>query len=236
MLLGFRYIRNSCIRKVHQLLNIKTVFLLYRCQVRRIYILMRLKKQNTIAERLQETFTTAIFDRLAVIDPNYLDRIHVISGNVDNLGLGISDADVVVLHENVEIALHVAANVRFECPLEEIGLVNVRGTREMLKLAEGFKKLISFIYMSTAYCHSHKDNMCSKEKFYDTPWDPDEMIRVCEYFENSDRTDTLSFLTQKVIDPWPNTYSFSKAVTEELIRRAAKYLPIAVVRPSIGKL
>jgi alcohol-forming fatty acyl-CoA reductase len=43
----------------------------------------------------------------------------------------------------------------------------------------------------------------------------------------------LNKVTKDIIHPWPNTYAFSKALTEEVVRRFGEYLPIAVVRPSI---
>jgi fatty acyl-CoA reductase len=38
-----------------------------------------------------------------------------------------------------------------------------------------------------------------------------------------------------VIGDWPNTYTFTKAVTEDMIKEEARDLPIAILRPSIGK-
>lgn len=209
--------------------------LIFRCNVKRLYLLLRLKKQKTPEQRLQESFTTAIFDRLAKLDPNYFDRITVINGDVQQLNLGISPQDIQLLNENVEITLHVAANVRFDCPLAEICLVNVRGTREILRIAKDFKKLIAFVYISTAYCHSHTQNRSTKEQYYKPPIDPNEMIKICEHYENHPDFDIFTTLRDKFISPWPNTYSFSKALTEELVRRAGSYLPIVVIRPSIGK-
>lgn len=191
-----------------------------------------------MTERLKKTFSTAVFDRLAIVDPNYMSRIHVINGDVGERDLGISAADVTELSENVEIVLHVAANVRFDCSIDTICLVNVRGTREMIKLVRQFKLMTLFVYISTAYCQSTCLNSNTKEEFYPAPMDPHEMIRICEYFEalpaeHCDR-DQLATITAKFMSPWPNTYSFSKAITEELIRQAGTEFPIVVVRPSIG--
>nr|CAD7411038.1 unnamed protein product [Timema poppensis] len=35
-----------------------------------------------------------------------------------------------------------------------------------------------------------------------------------------------------IIDTWPNTYTFTKAIAESIIRNKASDLPIAIVRPS----
>nr|CAD7450098.1 unnamed protein product [Timema bartmani] len=36
----------------------------------------------------------------------------------------------------------------------------------------------------------------------------------------------------RIIDTWPNTYTFTKAIAENIIRKTASDLPIAIVRPS----
>nr|CAD7597158.1 unnamed protein product [Timema genevievae] len=36
----------------------------------------------------------------------------------------------------------------------------------------------------------------------------------------------------RIIDTWPNTYTFTKAIAESIIRKTADDLPIAIVRPS----
>lgn len=209
---------------------------LYRCGVERVYILLRTKKQKSHKERVQETYSTALFGKLLEIDPNYTDRITVIPGDVNSLNLGIQPEDQELLNDSVQIAMHVAANVRFDCALEEIVLTNVRGTREMLRIAKSFRKLISFVYMSTAFCHSSTLNRSTKEVFYEAPIEPDLMIELAERFQANQDEDLMLTLTKKFIYPWPNTYSFSKAISEELVRRAAPDLPISIVRPSIGDI
>jgi hypothetical protein len=37
-----------------------------------------------------------------------------------------------------------------------------------------------------------------------------------------------------LLDEWPNTYAFTKAVAEDLVRDEGLGLPIGVFRPSIG--
>lgn len=45
---------------------------------------------------------------------------------------------------------------------------------------------------------------------------------------------SISYVSS-LIKGWPNTYTFTKAVAEELVRTMGKDLPLCVVRPSIGK-
>nr|CAD7574913.1 unnamed protein product [Timema californicum] len=42
----------------------------------------------------------------------------------------------------------------------------------------------------------------------------------------------METIKPKIIDTWPNTYTFTKAIAESIIRKTAGDLPIAIVRPS----
>lgn len=39
----------------------------------------------------------------------------------------------------------------------------------------------------------------------------------------------------RLISPWPNTYAFTKALAEDLIRNKNKNLPMGIFRPGIGE-
>lgn len=212
----------------------------HSCNVQRLYILLRAKKQIPDQQRIAGIYSTALFERLRQLDPGYMQRISIISGDMGALNLGIGAADLELLNGSVDLVVHAAANVRFDCPLAEIVLVNVRGTREMLRLAMGFQRLRAFVYVSTAFSHSHRLNRRMEERFYATPMEPEAIIRLAEWCQvgpegKSNDNGQLTLLTEKLTSPWPNTYSFSKAITEELVRRALPVLPIVIVRPSIGK-
>lgn len=194
-------------------------------------MLARPKKDKSSLERIQETFTGDLFKKLKSIDKNYMNKIHLIQGDLGALKLGISESQKRELIDNVDIVLHAAADVRFDKTLQQLCLSNVRGTREIITLVKEIKNLIVFAYISTAYSQYPKEYI--EEKFYPAP-DPDEMIRIAEFYsENS--TDTFNAVTSFIIDPWENTYVFTKALTEELLRRATLGVPTVIIRPSISE-
>lgn len=169
----------------------------------------RSKKGKSATERLQSLYSGALFVVLQKMDPNYMDRIKAIEGNTRELNVGLSNEIRTEIMENVNIILHAAADVRFDNTLKELSLVNLRGTRELLNLAEQCKHLDMFAYISTAF--SHCERMHIEEKFYDVTIDPNEMIRIAEYFEDKpDEENDLDIITETFVHPWPNTYSFSK--------------------------
>lgn len=182
---------------------------------------------------MRAIFCGDLFSVVAKHDPNYMDRIRIIEGDTRKLDVGISLEDQQTISENVDIIIHAAADVRFDVPLKELSLVNLRGTREIIKLAEQMKNLQLFVYISTAYSHCHRPDI--EEKFYEYPIDPNDMIRIAEFFDDGDQSETLEILNEVFTAPWPNTYSFSKALSEELMRRCGTKMPVIVVRPSIGK-
>ena len=184
-------------------------------------------------ERLLKMTSTVIYKDLREQRPDFLDCVHIIDGDIAQLSLGISAHDQMELFKNAEIVIHAAADVGFDTMLRDMTLVNVRGTREILRLCKKMERLISLQYISTAYSQCNRLDI--EEKFYKPPICPDELIKLAEFCNNDNVMDDVNVLTSKLIGSWPNTYSFSKAVAEELLRRECNNLPISVLRPSISK-
>jgi hypothetical protein len=40
----------------------------------------------------------------------------------------------------------------------------------------------------------------------------------------------------RTVGEWPNTYTYSKALAEDMIQQKNKLVPVAIFRPSVGKL
>jgi fatty acyl-CoA reductase len=64
-----------------------------------------------------------------------------IAGDVTMPGLGLSAPNRQLLAERVSIVFHVAATIRFDESLKKAVLINTRGTRLMLDLAQEMKNL-----------------------------------------------------------------------------------------------
>lgn len=177
-------------------------------------------------------FNVQVYSKLTKVDPEYMDRIKAVEGNMLELGVGIADDVRDEIIENVQIVVHSAAEVRFDESLQHLLLVNLRGTREVLRLAEKMKNLEVVIHISTAYSHCPRKRI--EEKFYEPPMDPDYMIKLAEQITESNKL-YFEILTEQIIRPWPNTYTYTKALSEELVRKFGQKFPITVIRPSIGK-
>lgn len=97
----------------------------------------------------------------------------------------------------------------------------------MLQLAKKTADLRAIIHVSTAYCNCPRNDI--DEKFYDISIAPEKLFQIVDALDD----DQLTSITPKIIGEWPNTYVFTKSVTERLISCEAKGLPIAIIRPSI---
>ena len=73
---------------------------------------------------------------------------------------------------------HIAATVRFDEKINVATAINVRGTRDLLKIAKQCKHLESFVHVSTAYANCNQSEI--KEVFYKLPITADELIEMVE--------------------------------------------------------
>ncbi|XP_058062402.1 fatty acyl-CoA reductase wat-like [Anopheles bellator] len=202
---------------------------LVKCNVAKILLILRPKKGVKPVDRLEELLgKEAVFVNYATEPQLYWSRIRIISGDVSELGIGVANDDLAYLCEHTDLIIHAAADVRFDESLRESIQTNVRGTHEMLKIAEKCTKLQMFMYISTAFSNCVLEEI--GEKFYEPVIDPTLLIKVAERAQDADDFEVLA---RKIIAPWPNTYAFTKSLSEEIVRRYKAKLPVAIIRPSI---
>lgn len=89
-------------------------------------------------------------------------------------------------------------------------------------------KLKAFVHCSTAYCQCGEDVL--EEKMYQTQESPEYIMNLVDTLSDSQ----LEQITPKLLGDQPNTYAFSKALSEVLVSNSG--LPIGIARPSIGKI
>ncbi|KAG6460346.1 hypothetical protein O3G_MSEX011917 [Manduca sexta] len=116
-------------------------------------------------------------------------------------------------------------------PLPAATLINIRGTREILHLAKQCSKLRVFVYVSTAYCCATTDKIGVQleEEFHPCSIPPATLIDIVEKVD----TARVEAIVPGLMESWPNTYTFTKAITEQLVRSMADEIPICVIRPPI---
>ncbi|XP_063708795.1 putative fatty acyl-CoA reductase CG5065 [Culicoides brevitarsis] len=196
-------------------------------EIDKIFMLIRPKKGKKPADRVKAFAKDVLFETLLTANPNALQKIVAIEGNVQAVGLGISAEDFALL-ENVSIVVHASASVRFDDPLREAILTNVRSTYEMIQLSMKLKKLDAFVHISTAFCNA--DFRKIEEKIYPAHGDWRDVLKLAE---SSLDDETINILTAKYMDFLPNTYLFTKGLAENICNDFKEKLPIIIYRPAI---
>ncbi len=86
-------------------------------------------------------------------------RVQVCSGDVSQPRCGLDPASYERLSAELTRVIHSAATVRFDHTLDEARRINVEGTKHILDLAAGARKLRSFAYVGTAYVAGERSGL-----------------------------------------------------------------------------
>jgi len=76
-----------------------------------------------------------LFDRLRIEKPEFMTKIKIIDGNLEEQSLKISTDNRDWLIKNVNFVFHCAATVKFDEPLKVATRINIQGTENVVKLA-----------------------------------------------------------------------------------------------------
>lgn len=193
----------------------------------KIYFLMRPKRGQSVKERLDDFINCKIFDNLHDKSPKCFDKLHVISGDILQDDLGMSTEDWDLLQKEIQIVYHCAACVRFDMFIRDAVNMNTLGTMKVLKLTDGMKRLEVFVHVSTAYCRCEVHTL--EERLYPSKHRPQDVMECVKWMDD----DLLSYLQPKLIEPQPNTYAYTKSLTEDLVSQHVGKYPIVIARPSI---
>ncbi|XP_059611991.1 putative fatty acyl-CoA reductase CG5065 [Phlebotomus argentipes] len=202
--------------------------LLHDCpDLERLYLLVRAKRGVEPEQRREEYVNHMAFERVRQVQPKRLEKIHMIKGDVTLDDLGLSEVDRAEVTAKVSVIFHCAANVRFDQALKEAVNMNTQGTYRVLKLAETVTNLDAFVHVSTAYCQC--DEPVLEERGYPAPHSPLGIVQMTNLLDD----DLLEHITPKLLKTLPNTYAYTKALTEDLVASFKGKFPIAIARPSI---
>ncbi|ETN61391.1 hypothetical protein AND_006947 [Anopheles darlingi] len=196
--------------------------------IENIFLLVRSKRGKDIFSRVEEIFDDAMFDKMKQTCPKYDHKIRAVAGDCMQPALGISASDREILAENVNIVFHLAATVRFDEKMKTAMQINVKACRDVLDLCHDMKHLKSVIYVSTAYTQCPQPVV--EERFYDPPLDSEKMIHLTDCVTDG----MIEKITPVLLDKWPNTYTFTKAIAEDVVRKNSRGMPVGMFRPGIG--
>ncbi|XP_012281888.1 putative fatty acyl-CoA reductase CG5065 [Orussus abietinus] len=202
--------------------------LLFSCSdLDKIYLLLRPKRGRTPELRVDDMFKSPMFNRVRKLKPQVFKKVVPLLGDVTLENLGLTQEQLELLENEVHVFFHGAATLRLEAKLKDAIEMNTVGTKRVLDLAKRMKKLQAFVHLSTAFCHVDQAEL--GERVYDSPDDPQDVMRLIQWMDES----ALDLVTPKLLDPHPNTYTYSKRLAETLVANEYPNLPCAIARPSI---
>lgn len=73
--------------------------------------------------------------------PDFMSKVAPVKGDCLKPNLGISEIDRRSLQNEVNVVFHIAATVRFDAPLRDAVLMNIRCISDLLDMAKGMKDL-----------------------------------------------------------------------------------------------
>ncbi|KAF5281645.1 hypothetical protein FQR65_LT14619 [Abscondita terminalis] len=196
-------------------------------ELKRIYVLIRDKKNTLSEKRFDELFESPIFNFLKTNNIAQLQKVVLVKGNIEHDKLGLNKRDWDVIVEEVDCVFHIAASVHFKSPLSQLLLSNVYGTNQMVLLAKQIKNLKVLVYTSS--CYSQCTKSVVEEIFYETTESPEDLMAMSKKLgEKFAEHEAISFRGK-----YPNNYAYSKYLAEDILRRNAQDIPLTIVRPSI---
>ncbi|XP_043286437.1 fatty acyl-CoA reductase wat-like [Venturia canescens] len=192
-----------------------------------IYLLIRAKKNKNVQDRVEDLFNDPIYDRLRKEVPKFRHKLVAISGDCSKRGLGLSSVDRERLTREVSIVFHGAATVRFDERIDIALAINAGSAVDMIDLCKHMERLKAVIHVSTAYANCHLSTI--EEAFYPHTTSYDELKALFTDMGEKE----MAKITPKLLGEWPNTYTFTKALAERVIKEKSQGLSIGIFRPAI---
>ncbi|CAB3233823.1 unnamed protein product [Arctia plantaginis] len=196
-------------------------------KIKKIYLLMRPKRGQDVASRLTELTQSPLFETLRRESPQALNKIIPIVGDITEPELGISAADQTMLCQKVSVVFHSAATVKFDEKLKLSVTINMLGTQQLVQLCHRMLNLEALVHVSTAYCNCERERV--EETVYAPPAHPEHVVTLVQTLPD----DLVDRITPDLVGDRPNTYTFTKALAEDMLIKESGNLPVSIVRPSI---
>ncbi|XP_023955148.1 putative fatty acyl-CoA reductase CG5065 [Bicyclus anynana] len=199
--------------------------LLYSCPgIDKVYLLVRETQGATAHQRMQKLLEEPVFSRIKEENPQAFEKVIPIVGDITQPQLGIMAENEELLIKEVSFVYHVAATTKFNETLDIAMNVNVAGTGRVLDLSKRMENIKAFVYVSTAY--SNTDREVVEEVLYPAPVSLNEVNKLL-------KIGITDAQVKELIKGRPNTYTFTKALAENLVADNHGDVPAIIVRPSI---
>ncbi|MBC7473199.1 MAG: SDR family oxidoreductase [Candidatus Sericytochromatia bacterium] len=201
-------------------LSIDTIYVLIREKTNR-----RTNEKTSAPDRFNnEVASSACFSNLAL---NWSKSVKIVSGDLTLVDFGMDSLTSSNLQKELNKIINCAASVEFNLPLADAAASNITSALNVLEFARKCGLLDSFVNVSTAYVSPHPgEGVKIPEELVNLPFDP-------ELIYQSILSGTANEKELMAKTGHPNTYTFTKCISEQLLSRRKGNIPLAIVRPSI---
>ncbi|KAG8196976.1 hypothetical protein JTE90_013127 [Oedothorax gibbosus] len=196
--------------------------------IKSIYILIREKKGVKPEQRKEQLFQKVIFDRLKAEQPDALDKVRLVSGDVSEPDLGLIEEDTDRIIQDVSIVFHCAADLSFVKSVKNLMGANTMGTYYVVELCKKLKQLEALVYTSTICSNTNRYEMV-QEVVYRLPFPSERFFQ--EFREGTE--ESMDDLSNQCYPRWPNGYTFNKCLAENILLENAAEVPSAIIRPAL---
>ncbi|PLB48480.1 putative male sterility domain-containing protein [Aspergillus steynii IBT 23096] len=204
--------------------------LVTRTSVSLIYILCR-GGRKALYTRWKKSLPDQFADKLC-----RSNRLLVLDGNIIKPNMGLSDSQVDIVREDVEIVIHAASSINLTSNLSSLAPTVIKATEIVAQFALACSFLTRFVYVSSAYANAHLDprsesiDVAVQEKIYP----PSQQDTALTEWEEVQKTGTSSVYDT---EDYPWSYAYAKHLTERLLFRMFNDHDVTecllIVRPSI---
>jgi 1-acyl-sn-glycerol-3-phosphate acyltransferase len=227
-------------------------------EVGRVYVLIRPRVDKRGVPRsagevlAEEVLASSAFDRWRSerreeFDTFVSERIRPIAGDLGRERLGMSSADYEEVRREVDVIINSAALAVFDAPLDQALEINTLGPQRVLALAKDSVRRPFLAHISTCYVNNVVGPV------FETPLEPDwtpsgESFAVEHEVEELQqriaeiRADHHGGRSRRLVEEglrqaqrrgWRDTYTYTKAMGEQLLGRHRGDQPMLILRPSI---
>lgn len=193
----------------------------------KVYILVRPKRGKSVEQRIKDLTSSLVFDGIRNTI-NLEEKLIAVEGDLTEKCYGLSQQQLDELSANVSVIFHSAASVNFNEPLVEATKTNLLGALNAIRLAKLLPKLESFVYVSTAYSNCIRLPEIH-EQVYKPSVDPEVLIELVQAMD----CEMAESLKEHLMEPFPNTYTFTKNLAEYLCSKNSHEVPMVICRPSV---
>eukprot|EP00775_Hariotina_reticulata_P007405 gene7405-7614_t len=219
---------------------------LLRCtNVKKVYLLVRSKRDKSAPKRVEQLLCSSLFNMLhddaLTGRRNVFGKVEAVEGDLSHPELGLSATDMQMLHEEVSMVVHCAANIELDAQIHWTLKNNYCGTRELMKVAGGMTRLKCFLHTSTYFVNNFLPrHAVAPEKIQHLPLTINDaalshaqLVSHLLALDAAEADKQVAELMQRL--NFNSTYAFGKYLTELLVDDTTVRPGVnnVIVRPSL---